>query len=565
MIEKSRSETVTVLVSSVGRRSQLIESFRQALSELGVRGRVLGVDAATEMAPAAYLVDRCFAVGRCCDPGFIDDVLKIAIEEDVCLIVPTIDTELLVYAANRQRFLEHGITVAVSAPETVRIACDKVETHRWLVENGFPTPRQGNPDEVLRSPVQWTFPLILKPRLGSASTGVLVVESLVALRELTEGRQGMIVQEIARGNEYTVNMFVQDGRCVCAVPHRRLETRGGEVSKGITVRDERLMKLVNHDCGAACPGHAARSTFNALWMPMELSRLLKSMQGLVVDSRSPIAPGQSFRCGFLNRCWRCPVQRRMNGRMGFDASLRRRSFRFWSAFFAWVRRASSWYLIWTILSTWNAIMSVAGFAQSENGAPNTWVWKAFRSRLKHCSTKGDAVTFLTLRLTVWALGVMPERSQRWCGYIANMRRNIKLLPDAVECLARLQGRVYLGLLTDGNSISQWAKIDALGLRGRFDATVVTGDWGADFFKPHVKGYQYLESRSEQCRGRFVYVADNPSKDFFAPRTLGWDAIRVRRPGGLHEHQECSSELARFEVPNLEPVPDLVSELYKTQL
>ena len=143
--------------------------------------------------------------------------------------------------------------------------------------------------------------------------------------------------------------------------------------------------------------------------------------------------------------------------------------------------------------------------------------------------------------------------------------NIKLLPDAVECLARLQDRVYLGVLTDGNSISQWAKIDALGLRGRFDATVVTGNWGADFFKPHVKGYQYLESRSEQCRGRFVYVADNPSKDFFAPHTLGWNTIRVRRPGGLHEHQECLAELARFEVPNLESVPDLVSELYKTQL
>lgn len=243
MIQKTRSETVTVLVSSVGRRSQLIESFRQALSDLGVDGRVLGVDTAPEMAPAAYLVDKCFAVGRCCDPGFIDEVLRIAIEEDVCLIVPTIDTELPVYAANRQRFLEHGITVAVSDPETVRIACDKVETHQWLVENGFPAPRQGTTDEVLRSPAEWKFPVILKPRLGSASAGVLMINSLVALREYAEGRQGLMVQEIARGAEYTVNVFVQDGRCVCAVPHRRLETRGGEVSKGITVRNEKVMQL----------------------------------------------------------------------------------------------------------------------------------------------------------------------------------------------------------------------------------------------------------------------------------------------------------------------------------
>ncbi len=243
MTVKLRSETGTVLISSVGRRSQLIESFRQALRELGVSGRVLGIDRAPELAPAAYLADKCYAVGHCSDPGFINEVLRIAIEEDVCLVVPTIDTELSVYAANRQRFLDHGIAVTVSDLETVRIACDKVETHSWLVENGFPTPRQGSPEEVLESPAKWQFPLILKPRSGSASAGVCVVKSPASLREYAKGSQGLIVQEIAGGDEYTVNVFVQDGRCVCAVPHRRLETRGGEVSKGITVRDERLMQL----------------------------------------------------------------------------------------------------------------------------------------------------------------------------------------------------------------------------------------------------------------------------------------------------------------------------------
>jgi carbamoyl-phosphate synthase large subunit len=243
MIRKSPSETITVLLSSVGRRSQLIESFRQALSELGACGRVLGVDVSPETASAAYLVDKCFPVGRCCEPGFIDEVLRIAIEEHVSLIVPTIDTELSVYAANRRRFLDHGIAVAVSDPETVRIACDKVETHRWLLENNFPAPRQAEVSKVLQSPAQWEFPLILKPRSGSASAGVIMVKSFVALTEFAAGSTDLIVEEIARGDEYTVNVFVHDGRCVSAVPHRRLETRGGEVSKGITVRDESLMRL----------------------------------------------------------------------------------------------------------------------------------------------------------------------------------------------------------------------------------------------------------------------------------------------------------------------------------
>jgi len=61
------------------------------------------------------------------------------------------------------------------------------------------------------------------------------------------------------------------------------------------------------------------------------------------------------------------------------------------------------------------------------------------------------------------------------------------------------------------------------------------------------------------------VADNPLKDFTAPNALGWNGIRVRRPAGVYEHQECSSESVRFEVSNLESVPDLVTEMFEIPL
>jgi carbamoyl-phosphate synthase large subunit len=49
---------------------------------------------------------------------------------------------------------------------------------------------------------------------------------------------------MAKGREFTINLFVNRlGKCVCAVPHWRLEVRAGEVSKGVTVKDERLMDL----------------------------------------------------------------------------------------------------------------------------------------------------------------------------------------------------------------------------------------------------------------------------------------------------------------------------------
>jgi carbamoyl-phosphate synthase large subunit len=237
----------TVLISSVGRRSQLIECFRRAFLELGVDGRVLGMDLDPTRAPAAYLVDECFRVPRCTDAGYLGEVLRICTEERVDLIVPTNDNELPVYAAARAMIAGCGIDLAVSHIETVEIACDKTLTHRFLRSHGIPTVRQADEAKVLASLVDWTFPLIVKPRRGSASIGVIKADSEIMLRSVLGDGRGLIVQEFARGFECTVNLYVDaNGKCICCVPHRRIEVRGGEVSKAITMRDPRVISVARN-------------------------------------------------------------------------------------------------------------------------------------------------------------------------------------------------------------------------------------------------------------------------------------------------------------------------------
>jgi carbamoyl-phosphate synthase large subunit len=221
----------------------LVDCFREAFRELAIQGRVIGADVDPERAPAAHLVDKCHRVPPCSSPEFIDEVLRIGREEGVCLIVPTIDPELLVYSNARPRFLRQGINVAVSDPQTIQIAGDKKETNCWLLDNGFSTVRQDTVEDVLANKWKWAFPLIMKPRFGSASTGVTKITSFDALEELAGDNPGYIVQEFARGEEYTINVFIENGRCVCAVPHRRIESRAGEVSKGQTSRNANLIRL----------------------------------------------------------------------------------------------------------------------------------------------------------------------------------------------------------------------------------------------------------------------------------------------------------------------------------
>ena len=88
------------------------------------------------------------------------------------------------------------------------------------------------------------FPLIIKPAEGSSSIGVQEVIDLEELQFFYKRTRDPIVQSKAVGDEYTVNFYVDRNKtCRVAVPHRRLETRAGEVSKCITCHVPELEKF----------------------------------------------------------------------------------------------------------------------------------------------------------------------------------------------------------------------------------------------------------------------------------------------------------------------------------
>lgn len=113
------------------------------------------------------------------------------------------------------------------------------------------------------------------------------------------------------------------------------------------------------------------------------------------------------------------------------------------------------------------------------------------------------------------------------------RPQIRLYPDAERLLKRaaLQG-VPLGLITDGPATSQRAKLEALYLTNYLKCTVLTDELGAGKEKPHPASFERIQ-RALGPAGDFVYIADNPAKDFLTPNHLGWDTIRVLRPEGLY--------------------------------
>ena len=63
---------------------------------------------------------------------------------------------------------------------------------------------------------------------------------------------------------------------------------------------------------------------------------------------------------------------------------------------------------------------------------------------------------------------------------------------------------------------------------------ITDGWGIGYRKPHPRAFRDIMDHYQTLPpSRFAYIADNPHKDFLAPKQLGWWTIRMRRPMGLH--------------------------------
>jgi len=96
---------------------------------------------------------------------------------------------------------------------------------------------------------------------------------------------------------------------------------------------------------------------------------------------------------------------------------------------------------------------------------------------------------------------------------------------------------FLGIITDGRSVSQRAKIKALGIESVVDAIICTDDLGREFWKPHPRAYELMGQMAQSIPSQCAYIGDNLCKDFIAPNALGWSTVMLRREGAVHSVSE----------------------------
>jgi carbamoyl-phosphate synthase large subunit len=233
---------MNILFTSSGRRLSLLQQFRKVFVQHNIIGSIMTADLKVT-APTAFFSDKHFIVPRVTDPSYISNLLQICQMEKINIIIPLIDTELVVFSENRHAFDEIGVKLVVSSKELNDIACDKTKSYKFFREKNIPTPKVFNDEEI--SNKQYQFPLLIKPLDGSSSVGVTKINNEKELIFFKDYIPNAMVQEFVTGTEYTVDVMVDfNGNIRTVVPRLRLETRAGEVSKGVTKKDNDIITAV---------------------------------------------------------------------------------------------------------------------------------------------------------------------------------------------------------------------------------------------------------------------------------------------------------------------------------
>ena len=182
----------------------------------------------------------------------------------------------------------------------------------------------------------------------------------------------------------------------------------------------------------------------------------------------------------------------------------------------------------------------------------------FAAQAWHAHESGARGDVFDRALAASGIEAHPDLILRLVDVYRRHHPRIDLLPDAAECLRKLQGKVFLGLITDGPALSQRAKVEALQLLTIMDEVIITDDLGRTYWKPHPRAFEAMQQRANLPPRSCYYIGDNPDKDFIAARMLGWNTVRVRRQGGLHcDKANATETCAGREVADLCSIPSLV--------
>lgn len=226
MRTRRNDSTIGILMLGGAKRVSMARHIDRAARSMGLQARLYSYELSA-MVPVAAVATVVPGL-RWSDPEVINDLHAVVTREDIDVMIPFVDGAVEVVA----RYPFADCHAPVCSPALAAMMFDKSVAAELFARERIPIPRtytRGIP----------RFPLIAKPRRGSASKGIKILRTTADFRAI-DPSEYLIQEYIESRREFTVDCFVsRTGNILATVPRERLETAGGEVTRTVTTdRDD---------------------------------------------------------------------------------------------------------------------------------------------------------------------------------------------------------------------------------------------------------------------------------------------------------------------------------------
>lgn len=251
---------LTILTTACG--SMFMPGFFRCLYENGERQiKIIGVDAA----PVNYMseiIDAFYQVPSYSDPNYLNIILDICKKEKVDVIFPQISGELELFAFNRDIFDKENIKLALSNPDTLKIANNKLALYKKMRNSGLNAPEfmeVRNNNDLDLALTKFGFPernVCIKIADGSGQRGVRIVTSntsatnaflhqkpgsiLISRQDMETiindlaGSTSLIAMPALQMPEYTVDLLADNGNTLYIGGRMNMESNMSIAQRSIT-------------------------------------------------------------------------------------------------------------------------------------------------------------------------------------------------------------------------------------------------------------------------------------------------------------------------------------------
>lgn len=250
-----------ILFTCAGRRNYLINYFKDALQGDGL---VLAADNQLS-APALVDADVAIQVPSIYSDAYVEKLKELITTYDISAIISLNDLELPLLSEHRSELEALGAKVIVSSPEVIDIAFDKWKTFKFFEEIGVDTPKTyitlSEAENALKNGAL-SFPLVIKPRWGSASISIDIVEnkeelelayqlqrikiqkSILKDASSNDIEKSILIQEKIDGDEYGIDILNDfEGNHYGSFIRKKMGMRSGETDKAISVINKEYSRI----------------------------------------------------------------------------------------------------------------------------------------------------------------------------------------------------------------------------------------------------------------------------------------------------------------------------------